>query len=137
MAAHQRVAVFVHLARIVASTRAEVRRFRVPLTHPARCEHRREKRGAGASVFGYFWGNAKSDWPRAAVEREGGRRSWFDKLTTNGGMHRSNERLMRRVKPVAEGLKQGLRRRLAVIDCHFRASTTCVASGELSHRVQA
>ena len=29
------------------------------------------KRGAGASVFGYFWGNAKSDWPRAAMEREG------------------------------------------------------------------
>jgi hypothetical protein len=42
-------------------------------THPARCEHRRMKRGAGASVFGYFWGNAKSDWPRAAMEREGGR----------------------------------------------------------------
>ena len=32
------------------------------------------KRGAGASVFGYFWGNAKSDWPRAAMEREGGKR---------------------------------------------------------------
>jgi len=31
------------------------------------------KRGAGASVFGYFWGNAKSDWPRAAMEREGGK----------------------------------------------------------------
>ena len=27
------------------------------------------KRRAGASVFGYFWGNAKSDWPRAAMER--------------------------------------------------------------------
>ena len=31
------------------------------------------KRGAGASVFGYFWGNAKSDWPRAAMERAGGK----------------------------------------------------------------
>ena len=28
-------------------------------THPARCEHRRMKRGAGASVFGYFWGNCQ------------------------------------------------------------------------------
>ena len=42
------------------------------------------KRGAGASVFGYFWGNAKSDWPRAAMERARGMRSWFDRLTTNG-----------------------------------------------------
>ena len=64
-------------------------------------------------------------------------RSWFDKLTTNGGVHRSNELLMRRIKPVEEGLKLGLRRRLAAIDCHCRASTTCVASGELSQRVQA
>ena len=53
---------------------------------PARCEHRRIERGAGASVFGYFWGNAKSDWPRAAMERAGGMRSWFDRLTTNGSM---------------------------------------------------
>ena len=37
-------------------------------------EQRREKRGAGASAFGYFWGNAKSDWPRAAIERAGGMR---------------------------------------------------------------
>ena len=71
------------------------------------------KRGAGASAFGYFWGNAKSDWPRAAIEREGGMRSWFDKLTTNGRMHRSNELLMRRIKPVVEGLQLGLWCRLA------------------------
>jgi hypothetical protein len=32
------------------------------------------KRGAGASIFGYFWGDAKSDWPRAAMERAGGKR---------------------------------------------------------------
>jgi len=51
-------------------------------THPARCEHRRMKRGAGASVFGYFWGNAKSDWPRAAMERAGGKRAIsFSKAT--------------------------------------------------------
>ena len=59
------------------------------------------KRGAGA---GYFWGNVgrlpqwrlmrvardvvtKSDWPRAAMERAGCMRSWFDKLTTNGRMN--------------------------------------------------
>ena len=82
------------------------------------------KRGAGASVFGYFWGNAKSDWPRAAVERVGGMRSWFDKLTTNGRLHRSNELLMFRIKPVVEGLELGVRRRLPAIDCHCRASTT-------------
>ena len=79
----------------------------------------------------------KSDWPRAAIEREGGMRSWFDKLTTNGGMHRWNELLMLRIKPVVEGLELGLRRRLPAINCHCRASTTCVASGELSHRAQA
>ena len=28
-------------------------------THPARCEHRRMKRGAGASVFGYFLRDCK------------------------------------------------------------------------------
>ena len=95
------------------------------------------KRGVGASVFGYFWGNAKSDWPRAAIERAGGMRSWFDELTTNGRMHRSNELLMRRIKPVVEGLELGLRSGLPVRDGHCRASTTCVASGELSHRVQA
>ena len=32
-----------------------------------------DEAGAGASVFGYFWGNAKSDWPRAAIERAGGK----------------------------------------------------------------
>ena len=103
----------------------------------ARSSLHRMKRCAGASVFGYFWRNANSDWPGAAIERVGGMRSWFDKLTTNGRLHRSNELLMRRIKPVVEGLELGLRRRLATIDCHCRARTTCVASGELSHRVQA
>ena len=66
----------------------------------------------------------KSDWPRAAMEREGGMRSWFDKLTTNGGMHRSNDLLMLRRKPVVEGLELRLRRRLAAFDCHCLARTT-------------
>ena len=104
------------VARVVAFVRCPVL--------PARYEHRRMKRGAGASVFGYFWGYAKSDWPGAAMERVGGMRSWFDKLTTNRHLYRSNELLMRRIKPVVEGLELGLRRRLAAIDCHCRASTT-------------
>ena len=54
-----------------------------------------------------------------------------------GGLRRSNELLMRRIKPAEEGLELGLRRGLFAIDCHSRASTTCVASGELSQRVQA
>ena len=37
----------------------------------------------------------------------------FDKLRANGGMHRSNELLTRRIKPVVEGLELGRRRRLA------------------------
>ena len=78
----------------------------------------------GLALLVTFGAIAKSDWPRAAIEREGGVRSWFDKLTTNGGMRRSNELLMRRIKPVVEGLELGLRRRLAAIDCHCRARTT-------------
>ena len=39
-------------------------------------------------------------------------------------LNRSNELLMRRFKPVVEGLELGLRRRLAAIDCHCRARTT-------------
>ena len=91
----------------------------------------------GLAFLVTFGAIAKSDWPRAAVEREGCMRSWFDKLTTNGGLHLSNALLMRWIKPVVEGLELGLRRRLPAIDCHCRTSTTCVASGELSQRVQA
>ena len=58
------------------------------------------------------------------MEREGGMRSLFDKLTTNGRMHLSNELLMLRIKPVVEGLELGLRRRLPAIDDHCRARTT-------------
>ena len=91
----------------------------------------------GQAFLVTFAAIGKSDWPRAAMERALRMQSWFDKLTTNGGMHRSNELLMRRIKPVVEGLELGLRRGLAAIDCHCRASTTCVASGERSCRVQA
>jgi hypothetical protein len=49
------------------------RSFRVPLTHPARCEHRREKRGQGLAFLVTFWAMPKSDWPRAATERAGGK----------------------------------------------------------------
>ena len=53
------------------------------------------KRGAGASVFGYFWGNAKSDWHSAAMEREGGKDYSscvrpFAALRANGGMQGSS-----------------------------------------------
>ena len=78
----------------------------------------------GLAFLVTFCAIAKSDWPRAAMERVGGMRSWFDKLTTNGRLHRSNELLMRRIKPVVEGLELGLWRRLHAIDCHCRASTT-------------
>jgi hypothetical protein len=49
------------------------RSFRVPLTHPARCEHRRRKRGQGLAFLVTFWAMPKSDWPRAATERAGGK----------------------------------------------------------------
>ena len=58
----------------------------------------------GLTLLVTFAAIAKSDWPRAAIEREGCMRSWFDKLTMDGGMHRSNELLMRRINPVVEGL---------------------------------
>jgi hypothetical protein len=44
------------------------RSFRVTLTHPARCEHRRRKRGQGLAFLVTFWAMPKSDWPRAAIE---------------------------------------------------------------------
>ena len=78
----------------------------------------------GQAFLGTFAAIGKSDWPRVAMERVGGMRSWFDKLTTNGCLHRSNEVLMLRIKPVVEGLELGLRRRFSAIDCHCRASTT-------------
>ena len=78
----------------------------------------------GLALFVTFAAIGKSDWPRAAMERVGGMRSWFNKLTTNGSLHGSNEPLMLRIKPVVEGLELGLWRRLAVIDCHCRARTT-------------
>ena len=40
-------------------TSARLARHRAICAGPARCEHRRMKRGAGASVFGYFWGNCQ------------------------------------------------------------------------------
>ena len=56
-------------------------------------EQRREKRGAGASAFGYFWGNAKSDWPRAAMERDGGKdQSSFHEATLTLALSRLRER---------------------------------------------
>ena len=72
----------------------------------------------GQAFLVTFGATAKSDWPGAAMERVGGMRSWFEKLTTNGGLHRSNELLMRRIKPVVEGLELGVWRSLAAIDCH-------------------
>ena len=38
----------------------------------------------GQAFLVTFCAIAKSDWPRAAMERDGGMRPWFDKLTTNG-----------------------------------------------------
>jgi hypothetical protein len=51
----------------------------VTLTRPARCEHRREKRGQGLAFLVTFWAMPKSDWPRAATERAGGARTIFAK----------------------------------------------------------
>ena len=78
----------------------------------------------GLALLVTFGAIAKSDWPRAAMERVGGMRSWFDKLTTNGRLHRLNELLMLQFKPVVKGLELGLRRGLAAIDRHRRARTT-------------
>ena len=44
----------------------------------------------GQAFLVTFAAIGKSDWPRAAIEREGGMRLWFDKLTTNGGMQSSS-----------------------------------------------
>jgi len=42
---------------------------------PARCEHRRVKRGAGQALLVTFAAIGKTDWPRAAIERDAGERA--------------------------------------------------------------
>jgi hypothetical protein len=54
-------------------TSARLARHRAICAGPARCEHRREKRGQGRALLVTFGATAKSDWPRAATERAGGK----------------------------------------------------------------
>ena len=72
--AEQRAVVDASLAHTL---RSDSEAFVCRSTHPARCEHRRMTRGEGQAILVTFGATAKSDWPRAAIERAGGKRRYL------------------------------------------------------------